>query len=163
MIISLKNKHTLKVDDFQFRCSIGKNGIKKNKKEGDKSTPKGIFRLNNLYYRPDRVNRFNCVIKKIKIKKNMGWCDDPKNKFYNKLIKINGKIKHEKLFRKDDKYNYLIELDYNRKKIIPFNGSAIFLHLTKNYNPTAGCVAISKNDMQILLKIIKKETFIKIS
>ena len=56
MIIFLKNKHTLKVDDFQFRCSIGKNGIKKNKKEGDKSTPKGTFRLNNVYYRPDRVN-----------------------------------------------------------------------------------------------------------
>ena len=70
MIIFLKNKHTLKVDDFQFRCSIGKNGIKKNKKEGDKSTPKGTFRLNNVYYRPDRVNSFNCAIKKTKI-------DDP--------------------------------------------------------------------------------------
>ena len=163
MIIFLKNKHTLKVDDFQFRCSIGKNGVKKNKKEGDKSTPKGTFRLNNVYYRPDRVNSFNCAIKKIKIKKNMGWCDDPKNKFYNKLIKINSKIKHEKLFRKDDKYNYLIELNYNRKKVVPFNGSAIFLHLTNNYKPTAGCVAIRKNDMEILLKIIKNKTFIKIT
>ena len=93
----------------------------------------------------------------------MGWCDDPKNKFYNKLIKINSKIKHEKVFRKDSKYNYLIELDYNKKKVVPFSGSAIFLHLTKNYKPTAGCVAINKNDMEILLKIIKNKTFIKIS
>ena len=32
MIIYLKNKHTLKVDDFKFRCSIGKNGKTKKKK-----------------------------------------------------------------------------------------------------------------------------------
>tara|TARA_B100001027_G_C16206233_1_gene302920 strand:+ start:220 stop:711 length:492 start_codon:yes stop_codon:yes gene_type:complete len=163
MIISIQNKYTLKVDDFQFRCSIGKNGIKKNKKEGDRSTPKGIFRLSKVYYRSDRIKKFNCEIKKIKIHKYMGWCDDPKSKFYNKLINTRHKIKHEKLFRSDNKYNYLIELDYNRKKIIPFRGSAIFLHITKNYNPTAGCVAISTNDMRILLKLIKKKTFIQIT
>ena len=93
----------------------------------------------------------------------MGWCDDPDDKFYNKLIKINKKIKHEKLYRNDYKYDYFIELNYNKKKTIPYKGSAIFLHLTKNYKPTLGCIAINKNDMQILLKVIKKNTFIKIN
>ena len=91
MIITIKNKYTLKVDDFQFRCSIGKSGIRLNKKEGDKSTPKGTFKLLKVFYRPDRVEPFSCAIKKSKIRKNMGWCDDPKNKFYNKLININKK------------------------------------------------------------------------
>ena len=163
MIILIKDKYTLKIDDFQFRCSVGKNGIKKNKKEGDKCTPKGIFKLNKIYYRPDRVDFFKTKLKKIKIRKNMGWCNDPKSKHYNKLIKINKKIKHEKLFRKDYKYDYLIELDYNTKKPIPFKGSAIFLHLTKNYKPTLGCVAINKNDMQILISLIKRDSFIKIN
>ena len=163
MIILIKDKYTLKIDDFQFRCSVGKNGIKKNKKEGDKCTPKGIFKLNKIYYRPDRVNFFKTKLEKIKIRKNMGWCNDPKSKHYNKLIKINKKIKHEKLFRKDYKYDYLIELDYNTKKPIPFKGSAIFLHLTKNYKPTLGCVAINKNDMQILISLIKKDSFIRIN
>ena len=162
MIIFLKNKHTLKVDDFQFRCSIGKNGIKKNKKEGDKSTPKGTFRLNNVYYRPDRVNSFNCAIKKTKIKKNMGWCDDPKNKFYNKLIKINSKIKHEKLFRKDKIYDLLLPINYNTKKPIKNKGSAIFIHLTKKYEKTLGCISIKKKDFLVLLKVIDKKTKIKI-
>lgn len=92
----------------------------------------------------------------------MGWCDDPKNKFYNKLVKISNKVKCEKLFRRDKKYDFLIQIDHNTKRIIPYNGSAIFLHLTSNYKPTAGCIAINRNDMKILLKIIKRKTFIKI-
>ena len=162
MIIELKNKYTLKVDDFQFRCSIGKKGIRTNKKEGDNCTPKGIFKLIKVFYRADRVEQFPCILKKIKIKKNMGWCDDPKNKFYNKLVKISNKVKCEKLFRRDKKYDFLIQIDHNTKRIIPYNGSAIFLHLTSNYKPTAGCIAINRNDMKILLKIIKRKTFIKI-
>ena len=38
-------------------------------------------------------------IKTIIIKSNMGWCNDPKSKFYNKEVKISKKIKYEKLFR----------------------------------------------------------------
>ena len=162
MIIEIKNKYTLKVDDFQFRCSIGKKGIRTNKKEVDNCTPKGIFKLIKVFYRADRVEQFPCILKKIKIKKNMGWCDDPKNKFYNKLVKISNKVKCEKLFRRDKKYDFLIQIDHNTKRIIPYNGSAIFLHLTSNYKPTAGCIAINRNDMKILLKIIKRKTFIKI-
>ena len=163
MIIKLLNKHTLEIDDFQFRCCVGKKGLKKNKKEGDKSTPIGKFKLNRIFYRPDRIKKFNCKVKKIKIKKNMGWCDDPVSKKYNRLIKTSNKIKHEKLYRRDNKYDILIELDYNLKKIIPFAGSAIFLHLTKNYKPTAGCIAINLNDMRILIKILDKNNLIEVS
>jgi len=66
------------------------------------------------------------------------------------------------MFRKDDKYNLVIVINYNTKKIIKKKGSAIFLHLTKNYKKTEGCVAIRKNDMLVLLKIINKKTKIKI-
>ena len=117
MIIRLKNKHILEIDDFQFRCCIGKNGLTNNKIEGDKCTPKGKFTLNRIFYRADRIFKFKSKIEKIKIKKNMGWCDDPKSKDYNQLIHISKKkIKCEKLFRKDHKYDILIELDYNKKK-----------------------------------------------
>ncbi len=162
MIIKLKNKHTLEVDEFQFRCSIGKNGISKKKKEGDLCTPKGTFGLKKIFYRSDRVTFDGSQIDSQKITKRMGWCDDVRSKYYNKLVNIQKKIKHEKLFRKDNKYDYLIVLDYNLKKIIRGKGSAIFLHLTKNYKPTAGCIAIKKQDFEILLKLIKKNTFLKI-
>ena len=92
----------------------------------------------------------------------MGWCNDPKNRFYNSLIKIRKKVKHEKMYRKDRKYDLVIVIDYNLKKPIPFKGSAIFIHLTKYYKPTAGCIALNKNDMLVLLKIINKKTKINI-
>ena len=164
MIIYLKNKHTLVIDDFSFKCSIGKNGTTKNKVEGDKKTPKGSFYIENLYFRKDRVKNIQSKLKSIPITKFMGWCDDLKNKKkYNKLIKINKKIKHEKLFRKDEKYDLLIPIKYNYKKRILGKGSCIFLHLTKNYKPTAGCIAINKNDFLIMLKVINKKTKIKIN
>ena len=163
MKITLKNKYTLKIDDFKFKCCIGKNGLKKNKTEGDRCTPKGIFKLGKLYYRKDRVKKpiTSLIIKKIK--RNMGWCNDSKNKFYNQEIKINKNIKHEKLLRKDYKYNYLLVIEYNTKKIKPNKGSAIFIHLTKNFKATAGCIALLEKDFLIMAKLINKKSTIKIS
>lgn len=163
MTIYLKNKHTLEVDDFFFKCAIGKNGTSKNKVEGDKKTPKGYFDIGSLYYRKDRVKIPKISIKSIKIKPQMGWCDDvnvPEK--YNKLIKTDKNINHEKLYRKDTKYDLLIPIKYNAKRRVPGKGSCIFIHLTKNYRPTAGCIALKKKDFLIMLKIIKKNTKIKI-
>ena len=164
MTIFLKNKHTLQVDEFSFKCCIGKSGLSKKKKEGDKKTPKGTFKIENLYYRKDRIKKTkNKSLKCIEIKKNMGWCDDIRfPKKYNKLFKIEKKIKHEKLKRKDSKYDLLIPIKYNFKKPINGKGSCIFIHLTKNYKPTAGCIALKKKDFLIMLKLIKKKLKIKI-
>ena len=164
MIIFLKNKHTLKVDNFYFKCCVGKNGISSRKKEGDKKTPKGTFLIENLYFRNDRVTLSKINLKKIEIKKNMGWSDDVSNKKkYNKLIKIDNKTHNEKLFRNDSKYDLLIPIRYNFKKTVVGNGSCIFIHLTKDYKPTAGCIALKKKDFLIMLKLINKNTKIKIS
>ena len=162
MLIRLKNKETLIIDDFKLKCCIGKNGLKKNKVEGDKSTPKGIFSLGKIYYRSDRVIKPKKTFLIKKITKKIGWCDDPNNKNYNSEIQVKKNIKHEKLFRKDHKYDYLIVINYNirRKK---FKGSAIFIHLTKNFKPTAGCIALKEKDFLILVKLINQKTKIKIS
>ena len=163
MKITLKNKYTLKIDDFKFKCCIGRNGLKKNKIEGDKCTPKGIFKLGTLYYRKDRVKKPITSLKTKNIKRNMGWCNDSKNKFYNQEVKVNKNIRHEKLFRKDYKYNYLLVIEYNTKKIIPNKGSAIFIHLTKNFRTTAGCIALLQKDFLIITKLINKKSTIKIN
>ena len=164
MIISLENKHTLQVDEFKFKCCIGKKGLSLNKREGDKKTPKGIFFFFFVYYRKDRIDRPNTKLKCIEIKKNMGWCDDGNYpKIYNKLIIVPNKAKHEKLYRSDNKYDLLIPIKYNFYKPIPSLGSCIFLHLTNNYKPTAGCIALKRNDFFIMLKLLNKKSKIKIS
>ena len=163
MTILVKNKQTLQIDDFKFKCSIGKKGSTSNKKEGDRRTPKGTFEIENLYFRKDRRKKPSTLLKCIEIKKDMGWCDDIRfPKKYNKLFKIEKKIKHEKLKRKDHKYDLLIPIKYNFKKPIAGQGSCIFIHLTKNFKPTAGCIALNEKDFLIMIKLIKKNSKIKI-
>ena len=143
-MIIVKNPGYLIYKNSKFRCSLGINGIKNKKKEGDGITPKGIFKLK-------------------KISKDMGWCDDPKSKFYNKLIRLPSKFGHEKLYRRDDIYNLIIVLDYNMNPVTKNKGSAIFIHLAKkNYKPTQGCVGLKQNDLIKLVKMIKKNQKIKI-
>ena len=162
MTILLKNKHTLLVGDFIFKCCIGKKGTTNFKKEGDLKTPKGIYKIEHLYYRSDRFKKPETKLKVIKIKKSMAWCDDARSLNYNKLIKKYNHTSYETLYRKDYKYDLLIPIKYNFEKPKPGKGSCIFLHLTKNYKPTKGCIALKKRDFLILLKIIDKKTKIKI-
>ena len=162
MQIIIIEKDTLLYDEFKFKCSIGKNGKTTKKIEGDNKTPKGLYALGPLYYRKDRLPKLSTKLKKIEIMKNFGWCDDVKSKFYNKPIKTNISVRHEKLYRNDKKYDLLIPIEYNSKRPKKNKGSAIFLHLTNNYKKTQGCVAIKEKDMLILLKLINKKTKIKI-
>jgi len=163
MTIFVKNKHTLQIDDFTFRCCIGKKGSTNNKKEGDRKTPKGTFEIENLYFRRDRKEKPSTLLNCIQIKKDMGWCDDVRfPKKYNKIFKIKKGIKHEKLKRRDYKYDFIIPIKYNFNKPVTGNGSCIFIHLTKDYKPTAGCIALKEKDFLIMLKLIKKNSKIKI-
>lgn len=163
-LILLKNKYNLHFNHFDFKCCIGKRGLSSNKVEGDLKTPKGIYKLGGLFYRKDRVKKPLTTLVCKPINKSMGWCNDFKDqKNYNKLISIK-KIKiSEKLFRLDYKYDYFLPILYNTKKRVLNKGSAIFLHLTKNYKGTAGCIALKKKDFLILMKLINKNTKIKIN
>ena len=162
MNIILKNKF-LYFDKYKIKCSIGKNGVSFKKKEGDEQTPGGDFKFKYILYRKDRVLNFITKLKKIIIKKNMGWCDDPKSKYYNQLIKFPFKYSAEKLWLKENSYDIILVIDYNLKPIIKYKGSAIFLHIQKKkYQATRGCIAISKKNMKILIEKINKKTKIKI-
>ena len=162
-MIVVKKSGYLKYKKLKFRCAVGKGGIKNKKTEGDNITPKGIFKIIKIYYRPDKIKNFKTSIKKIKIKKNMGWCDDSNSHFYNKQIKLPTKVSHEKLYRNDNIYDLILVLDYNINPIIKNKGSAIFLHITKkSYQKTKGCIALKKEHLIEIISKIKKNTKIKI-
>jgi L,D-peptidoglycan transpeptidase YkuD (ErfK/YbiS/YcfS/YnhG family) len=117
-----------------------------------------------VYYRPDRIKNIITKIGKIKIKKNMGWCDDPDSHFYNQQITIPNKFNHEKLYRNDNLYDLILVLNYNTNPIIKNKGSAIFVHIAKkNYKKTKGCIALKKKHLIELISKIKKNTKIKIN
>ena len=157
-------KNFLLYKDYKLKCSVGKSGIAHSKKEGDMTTPKGIFELGLLYYRKDRIKFLKSKIKKKVIKKNMGWCNDSRSNKYNKEICFPFKYRSEKLYRKDRIYDILINIKYNQSPTIKKRGSAIFLHLSdKRFKPTSGCVAILKKDFLKIIPSINKKTKIKIT
>tara|TARA_B100000575_G_scaffold218655_1_gene179163 strand:- start:1398 stop:1889 length:492 start_codon:yes stop_codon:yes gene_type:complete len=161
MIIVNKNG-TLIHNKKRYKCALGKRGITKAKKEGDKKTPAGVFSLGRVFYRKDKIKNLKTNLKKYVIRKNMAWCDDPNNKSYNKLIFTNDR-KKEKLYRKDSLYDIIIVINYNIRPTVKNKGSAIFIHLArKNFNGTMGCIGLRKQDLLNILRTITKKTKIKI-
>jgi len=162
-MIIVKKTGYLEYKNFKFKCALGKNGIKKKIKEGDNITPKGIFNIKTVYYRKDKIKEILTSIKIEKIKKNMGWCDDPRSAAYNQLINLPNKFGYERLYRKDNIYDLIVVLNYNMNPIIKNKGSAIFLHIAKkNYTYTKGCIALSKVNLLKILNKINKKTKIRI-
>jgi L,D-peptidoglycan transpeptidase YkuD (ErfK/YbiS/YcfS/YnhG family) len=163
MNIKLKNKY-LYFDKYKIKCAIGKRGITSKKVEGDKKTPRGTFRLKSIFYRKDRVSKIKSSLLKKKIKKNMGWCDDVRSKYYNKIINFPFNLSAEKLWLKEKIYDVVVVINYNLKPVIKEKGSAIFLHIAKkNYQSTNGCIAIKKKDMLLLINKINNKTKIIIN
>tara|TARA_B100001741_G_C16422007_1_gene536711 strand:+ start:435 stop:926 length:492 start_codon:yes stop_codon:yes gene_type:complete len=163
MHIYIKNKK-LFFNHYKIKCAVGKRGIGTKKKEGDRKTPRGRFKIIRILYRKDRIKNFNSTIKNTSIQKKMGWCDDPKSRHYNKLITFPFKYSAEKLYKRDNTYDIILVLNYNLNPIRKGKGSAIFIHVAKkNYKNTLGCIAINKKSLKMIIKNIKKSTRVNIS
>ncbi len=133
-------------------CSLGRNGVTVFKREGDGKTPLGRYRVTSGYWRTDRLRRPGGVLKLEPIKRHMGWCDDPHDANYNRPLRLPARASHENLLRADGLYDVVLLLDHNQRPRVRGHGSAIFFHLTRDKaDPTAGCVAISREHMIMLL------------
>ena len=162
MHIKINNKY-LNYNNYRVKCAIGKRGIGNKTKEGDLITPKGEYKIKLILYRKDRLKILSTKIKKINIKKNMGWCDAPSSKKYNQLVYLPFSYSHEKLFIKENIYDIILVLDYNMKPIEKKKGSAIFIHVAKrNYAKTRGCIAVNKFSLLKIIKGLKIRTKVKI-
>ena len=161
-MILVRNK-VLKYKNFLYKCAIGENGITNSKIEGDRCSPSGIYSIEKIYFRKDKLNLPKIDFQTIAINKNFGWCDDIKSLHYNKFIEFPFSHSAERLFRDDDIYDIVCVINYNTNPIIRNVGSAIFLHIaTTNYSGTAGCIALKQDDLIELLQNINADTKINI-
>lgn len=164
-IIKNNENYYLSYKELNEICYIGKNGLTKNKKEGDLKTPIGLFNLGIVFgtHKKEELS-LNSQIEYYQINKNFFWVDDPNSKYYNNLVDITKVekdwISAENLLDNKKPYEYAIEIKSNPKNI-PGKGSAIFIHC-KNKNYTKGCISIEKDKMKELLASIDKNTKIKI-
>ena len=162
MHIYINNKF-ISYSNYKAKCAVGKRGITIKKKEGDFITPKGTFKIKEIFYRKDRVQNLTTRLKKTVIRKNMGWCDDPKSKKYNKLINFPFKYGAERLYRRENIYDIILVLNFNMNPVKKYKGSAIFIHVAKkSFQPTKGCIALNKSELIKLVKSIKKNSIVNI-
>ena len=144
-----------------LKCALGKNGITQYKKEGDMATPAGKFKIIKILYRPDRINSPNSQIPAEKINPNTGWCDDPKDRQYNRRVFLPYEASCESLWRQDSIYDLILVTNYNRNPIRQNKGSAIFIHIEKNnFTPTKGCIALKREALIKLITKIKKQSWL---
>ena len=150
-----------------YKCSLGKYGVSFNKKEGDGCTPVGAFPIRQAFYRADKIGiqtNISDYLSPQITKPEYAWCDDPDSEFYNLFVELPFETSHERLWLNDSSvYDLMAVIGYNDCPVIPGLGSAIFLHLTESYGPTAGCVAVALEDLKFILNNILPESMIFIS
>lgn len=147
----------------EFACALGRGGVSADKKEGDGATPSGRFPIRQIFYRADRVERPKTVIPLRAISPDDGWCDDPGDENYNRLVKLPHPAGHEKMWREDHLYDVAVVLGYNDNPPVPGKGSAIFMHVAgPDYGPTEGCVALALPDLLALIESLGESTEIRI-
>lgn len=157
----------LHAGETRFFCAIGRGGMSARKREGDGTTPLGIFPLRRLFYRADRRPRPRTGLATLALTPKTGWCEDPNDVNYNKLVMLSPETGpdtgQDRMWRADHLYDIVVEIGYNDDPAIKGRGSAIFLHLARPaYAPTAGCVALSSGDIDHLLPRLGRETVIRI-
>ena len=139
--------------------ALGRGGIKANKREGDGATPRGTFRLKRLWWRAGRHPRPATMLPAQRIMSDDGWCEDPSDRHYNRRIKVPPNSKADRLARKDNLYDFIIEIDHNTRPRIAGRGSAVFIHVARpGFTPTAGCIALNIFSLRRLLARLGRQT-----
>ncbi len=164
MEIIVRPPETLSWNSTQVRCALGRGGVKSEKKEGDGATPAGRFPLRRVMYRPDRVAEPKTGLPVLALEAGDGWCDEPGNASYNRLVRLPFSASFESLWRDDTIYDVIVELGYNDDPVEPGLGSAIFVHVARpGYEPTEGCIALALEDLLDLLNHCDEATVLSVS
>lgn len=143
----------------RFRASLGRGGVRADKREGDGATPVGAWPLRRVLYRPDRVTSFITKLPISAIGPDDGWCDDPGHAAYNRPVKLPFAASHEVMWRDDHLYDLVVVVGHNDDPPVPGAGSAIFMHLRpEDGGPTAGCIALALPDLTIMLAALSPES-----
>jgi L,D-peptidoglycan transpeptidase YkuD (ErfK/YbiS/YcfS/YnhG family) len=149
----------LRIGSFTMACALGKNGIGILKREGDGKTPLATMEVLFGFYRPGRWPMMSRQPWLFPVGQNQGWCDAPYDRNYNRAVPRPYPASHEKLARDDSLYDCVIVLNWNMNARAQNRGSAIFVHVAKQgYQPTEGCIALSRHDMIQLVSRIKPGT-----
>lgn len=141
----------------RFPCSIGRGGVRADKREGDGATPRGTHRLIGMLYRPDRIAR--PADWALPIGPSDLWSDDPRDPDYNLMVRAPHGYSHERLRRADPLYDLVILTDWNWPYAEHGRGSAIFIHQWRRpHFPTEGCIGLRRDHLRWIAPRLRHAT-----
>ena len=137
------------------RGYVGLNGIGKTR-EGDMTTPQGTFKIGEAF---GILEDPGTKIPYTQLNPYLYWSGEEGT--YNTMVDSRelGHIpaNSEHLIDYTMSYRSALDMGYNRKCVFK-KGSALFLHCFGNNTYTAGCVAISEENMRTILQNVTKKT-----
>jgi L,D-peptidoglycan transpeptidase YkuD (ErfK/YbiS/YcfS/YnhG family) len=124
---------------------VGGRGVNPNKREGDRTTPAGVFGFDRTMYgvatNPGVRYRYHRIVC------GDWWVEDPRSAHYNRFrhVRCGAKppfaVVSDDMSRSPTAYRHLAVIDYNMRPTVPGRGSGIFLHASTG-RPTLGCVSV---------------------
>jgi len=142
-----------------LRAALGRASVKAAKREGDGATPAGQFHPVRLWWRADRLPRPRTLLPVRPIAPDQAWCEDPKDRRYNRGFRRSANEPGDRLKRPDGLYDLIVEIDHNTRPRIAGRGSAVFIHVARpGFGPTAGCIALTRGDLQRLVSRLSRKT-----
>jgi L,D-peptidoglycan transpeptidase YkuD (ErfK/YbiS/YcfS/YnhG family) len=158
-----QSRGRLAIGAMSWACVIGRSGIAARKREGDGATPRGVFGLVEVLYRPDRVRRPRTALPTRALRPQDGWCDAPGDRNYNRRVRLPYPASAEELWRGDDLYDVIVVLTHNRQPRVHGLGSAVFMHVARAGDaPTAGCVALACRDLLRVLEMAGRSAALRV-
>ncbi len=158
-----KSRALLQFGTITVPAAVGRSGRTTRKREGDGATPIGEMRLLSGFARGERISGLRTRLPIRLIRADMLWCDQPGDANYNRLVRAPFGKSHEKMKRDDGLYDLCLVMDWNVTSRVRNRGSAIFFHLIRpGYQPTEGCIAVHRRDMNRILPHLRKGTVVRV-
>jgi L,D-peptidoglycan transpeptidase YkuD (ErfK/YbiS/YcfS/YnhG family) len=162
-IAARPDRGLLSLGGVSFPCALGRSGRSSAKREGDGATPIGAFKLRQVLYRADRVQRPRSSLPVTVLRNDDGWCDEPGDRNYNRRVRHPYAASAEHLWRTDHLYDVVAVLGYNESPRVRGRGSAIFMHVAgEHFAATAGCVALRMADLRRVIERVSTATVVQI-
>jgi L,D-peptidoglycan transpeptidase YkuD (ErfK/YbiS/YcfS/YnhG family) len=141
----------LRAGSWCVPVALGRGGVRANKREGDGGTPRGAFRPLRLWWRHDRLARPVTMLPTRRIGRSDAWSEDPADRRYNRPFCRSANEPGDRLWRDDNLYDVIIEIDHNTRPRVAGRGSAVFIHVARpGFSPTAGCVGLRPRELRLL-------------
>ena len=138
-----------------WTARVGWNGLSGNRREGDGTTPTGVYTLGRTMYgnaaNPGvryRYRRLQC---------GDWWNEDPRTPTYNTFqhVRCGSKppfrVTTPGLWQETRAYRHFAVIEFNMRPVVPGRGSGIFLH-AQTGRSTNGCVSLPADKLVSVLR-----------